>query len=66
MDGRMNNNTTRAGLQARTARPLGACRQRSTVYRRETARDLAQLLVALVVAIAATAIIGRLFLLDPG
>ena len=62
----MNNSTARAELRAQTARPLGACLRRSLVYRRETARDLAQLLVALVVAITALAFLGRHLLLDPG
>ena len=62
----MNNSTTRARLQAQTARPLGTCRRRSLVYRRETARDLAQLLVALVAALTVLAFIGRLLLDHPG
>ena len=61
----MNNSTARAELRAQTARPLGACLRRSLVYRRETVRDLAQLLVALVAASAVMAFLGR-HLLDPG
>ena len=63
----MNNSTARADLRAQTARPLGTFRQQqSTVYRRETARDLAQLLVALVAALTVLAFIGRLLLDHPG
>ena len=45
---------------------LGACLRRSLIYRRETARDLAQLLVALVAASAVMAFLGRLLLDHPG
>ena len=57
-----------AGAQQsrRLSERLGICLRRSSAYRRETARDLAQLLIALVAAITALAFIGRLLLLNPG
>ena len=53
-----------AGAQQsrRLTERLGICLRRSSVYRRETARDLAQLCVAILAALAAMIIVGRLFL----
>ena len=53
-----------AGAQQsrRLTERLGICLRRSSVYRRETARDLAQLCVGILAALAAMIIVGRLFL----
>ena len=46
----------------RLAERLGACIRRNSAFRDETARDLAQLCVGILAALAAMIIVGRLFL----
>ena len=53
-----------AGAQQsrRLSERLGACIRRNSTFRDESARDLSQLLAALVAALAAMIIVGRFFL----